>query len=267
MLKGNGADYYGRQERAEKFDQYFQGLKQPNPWYLPGAGGAENPDQGPRGTADLQGALGEAKAKRDAVPKNTRHRLGAPTSNGPAKPLTQAELNKMDGCTATTTELNYTDGVTSNIQTQLNAKAASARTISAGGGLSGGGNLTANRTISHSDTSAQGSVNNSGNTVIQDISVDTYGHVTSIGSKALSIPAAYTQPTATGAVGTYALLKQTVTSTVQAPGATRAGSGLDYSSCSGVGVTTSPAGTWRIMGAMPSATAFASNTSVWLRIS
>jgi hypothetical protein len=94
MLKGNGADYYGRQERAEKFDQYFQGLKQPNPWYLPGAGGAENPDQGPRGTADLQGALGEAKAKRDAVPKNTRHRLGAPTSNGPAKPLTQAELNK-----------------------------------------------------------------------------------------------------------------------------------------------------------------------------
>ena len=94
MLKGNGADYFGRQERAEKFDHYFQGLKHPNPWYLPGAGGAENPDQGPRGTADLQGALGEAKAKRDAVPKNTRHRLGAPTSNGPAKPLTQAELNK-----------------------------------------------------------------------------------------------------------------------------------------------------------------------------
>ena len=28
----------------------------------------------------------------------------------------------MDGVTATTAELNYTDGVTSNIQTQLNAK-------------------------------------------------------------------------------------------------------------------------------------------------
>ena len=37
---------------------------------------------------------------------------------------TTAELNILDGVTATTAELNYTDGVTSNIQTQLNAKAA-----------------------------------------------------------------------------------------------------------------------------------------------
>ena len=33
-----------------------------------------------------------------------------------------AELNVLDNITATTTELNYTDGVTSNIQTQLDAK-------------------------------------------------------------------------------------------------------------------------------------------------
>jgi len=33
-----------------------------------------------------------------------------------------AELNKLDGVTATTTELNYIDGVTSSIQTQLNNK-------------------------------------------------------------------------------------------------------------------------------------------------
>tara|TARA_B100001057_G_scaffold316259_1_gene316425 strand:+ start:115 stop:1383 length:1269 start_codon:yes stop_codon:yes gene_type:complete len=33
-----------------------------------------------------------------------------------------AEINKLDGVTATTTELNYTDGVSSNIQTQLNTK-------------------------------------------------------------------------------------------------------------------------------------------------
>ena len=32
------------------------------------------------------------------------------------------ELNKLDGVTATTTELNYVDGVTSNVQTQLDAK-------------------------------------------------------------------------------------------------------------------------------------------------
>ena len=36
--------------------------------------------------------------------------------------------------------------------------------------------------IQHADTSSQGSVNNSGGTVIQDIFVDTYGHTTSIGS-------------------------------------------------------------------------------------
>ena len=33
-----------------------------------------------------------------------------------------AEINKLDGVTATTAELNYVDGVTSNVQTQLNAK-------------------------------------------------------------------------------------------------------------------------------------------------
>ena len=35
---------------------------------------------------------------------------------------TNTELNLLDGVTATTTELNYVDGVTSNVQTQLNAK-------------------------------------------------------------------------------------------------------------------------------------------------
>jgi len=107
---------------------------------------------------------------------------------GTAVSASAAELNKMDGVTATTAELNYTDGVSSNIQTQLNAKAPTSRTISAGGGLDGGGSLASNRTISHSNTSSQGSVNTSGNTVIQDIYLDTYGHVTSIGSKSLSIP-------------------------------------------------------------------------------
>jgi hypothetical protein len=91
-----------------------------------------------------------------------------------------AELNILDGVTATTAELNFTDGVTSNIQTQLNT--LNNRTISAGGGLTGGGNLSADRTISHADTSSQNSVNNSGTTFIQDITLDTYGHVTGIGS-------------------------------------------------------------------------------------
>ena len=54
-------------------------------------------------------------------------------------------------------------------------------TYSAGGGLSLSGT-----TFSHSNTSNVGSVNNSGNTVIQDISVDTYGHVTAMSSKTIS---------------------------------------------------------------------------------
>ena len=38
--------------------------------------------------------------------------------------LTSTEVAVLDGVTATTAELNYCDGVTSNIQTQLNAKGA-----------------------------------------------------------------------------------------------------------------------------------------------
>ena len=41
---------------------------------------------------------------------------------------TAAELNKLDGVTATSTEINYIDGATSNIQNQLDGKAASSHT-------------------------------------------------------------------------------------------------------------------------------------------
>ena len=57
--------------------------------------------------------------------------------------------------------------------------------VSAGGGLTGGGS-SGSVTVSHSDTSSQGSVNNSGNTVIQDVSLDGYGHVTSLTSATIS---------------------------------------------------------------------------------
>jgi len=55
------------------------------------------------------------------------------------------------------TELSYVDGVTSAIQTQINtlttAKADKTTTITASGGLTGGGDLSANRTISIASTS------------------------------------------------------------------------------------------------------------------
>ena len=92
------------------------------------------------------------------------------------------EFAILDGATVTTAEFNYLSGVTSAVQTQINSKAASAITVSAGAGLTGGGDLSANRTISHADTSSQGSVINSGTTFIQSITLDTYGHITALTS-------------------------------------------------------------------------------------
>lgn len=59
-------------------------------------------------------------------------------------------------------------------------------TITAGGGLTGGGSFTANQssgssvTVEHSDTSSQASSNNSGQTFIQDVILDGFGHVTGL---------------------------------------------------------------------------------------
>jgi hypothetical protein len=67
----------------------------------------------------------------------------------------------------------------------IESGATADQTITAGSGLTGGG--TGNVTISHADTSSQASVNNSGATVIQDVTVDTYGHVTGLGSKTMTL--------------------------------------------------------------------------------
>ena len=53
--------------------------------------------------------------------------------------------------------------------------------VTAGSGLTGGG-ASGSVTLSHADTSSQASVNNSGRTYIQDITLDTYGHITAITS-------------------------------------------------------------------------------------
>lgn len=81
-------------------------------------------------------------------------------------------------------------------------------TVQGTGALGGSGTFTANQSgnttisISHDDTSSQGSVNNSGNTVIQDVTLDTYGHVTGLTSKSLSIPSAANNATITLSAGT-----------------------------------------------------------------
>ena len=57
--------------------------------------------------------------------------------------------------------------------------------VATGGGLTGG-TITGSGTISHADTSSQASVNNSGTTFIQDVTLDTYGHVTGLTSATVS---------------------------------------------------------------------------------
>ena len=53
--------------------------------------------------------------------------------------------------------------------------------ITAGDALTGGG-TSGTVTINHEDTSSQETVNNSGYTFIQDVQLDTYGHVTGLTS-------------------------------------------------------------------------------------
>jgi len=61
-------------------------------------------------------------------------------------------------------------------------------TVQGTGALGGSGTFTANQSgnttisISHDDTSSQASVDNSGLTVIQDVTLDTYGHTTGLAS-------------------------------------------------------------------------------------
>ena len=55
---------------------------------------------------------------------------------------TASKATTLDGLTSTVSELNYCDGVTSNIQTQLNGKASSSHTHSYAGSSSAGGAAT-----------------------------------------------------------------------------------------------------------------------------
>ena len=79
--------------------------------------------------------------------------------------------------------INVADGAT-NTTNPNNATIS----IAAGTSLTGGGSFTTDQssngtiTINHADTSSQASVNNSGRTYIQDITLDTHGHITGITS-------------------------------------------------------------------------------------
>ncbi len=74
------------------------------------------------------------------------------------------------------------------LQTALNAKADDSTLITAGSGLTGGGSIGVNRTIAHADTSTQSSLAAlTGAAVVSDVDLDTYGHVTNLTTRNLTL--------------------------------------------------------------------------------
>jgi len=94
--------------------------------------------------------------------------------NGSAPGISEAELNKIG------TGIEDAHAVTDTVEIGATAD----QVITAGAGLVGGG--TGDVTLAHEDTSAQASISNAPGTVIEDVTLDTYGHVTALGSRNLS---------------------------------------------------------------------------------
>lgn len=219
---------------------------------------------------------------------------------------TTAELNKLAGSTFSATELNYITGVTSAIQTQLNARALASRTLTAGNGLTGGGDLTADRTFT---LGTPGSVTSSS---ANGVTATSHTHelatgavvesklgtgavtVTKLGSQAVTTVKLATNErmttdnvlgatagAAAGAVGTYVFAYGGASDIVF--GGTVAGSSLQPTSAAYAVSTTgtptdytfvlaaAPAGTWRCMGYFDriaaGSGASATGATLWLRIS
>lgn len=120
---------------------------------------------------------------------STTFSSGVVISNQTASTIASFDTNKSVASLATATypsltELTYVKGVTSAIQTQINTKAASTITISAGSGLANGGNLTANRTL---DVGQGDGITVNADTVAVDSTViRTTGTQTMTGAKTFS---------------------------------------------------------------------------------
>lgn len=80
-----------------------------------------------------------------------------------------------------TTRMLTINGTAYDLSADRSWSVGTVTSITAGAGLDGG-TITTTGTISHGDTSSQASVDNTAGFVIQDVTLDTYGHVTGIAS-------------------------------------------------------------------------------------
>ena len=142
----------------------------------------------------------EASATADQTASEIRTLLG--TGNGNLVPAagSAGEFLKHDGTFGTP---SYTTNTNQLTEFTLTGDSGSNQTIAHGNTLDiAGGNAistvvsaTDTVTINHDDTSSQASVNNSGRTYIQDIVLDTYGHVTGLTSATETVTDTNTQLT------------------------------------------------------------------------
>jgi hypothetical protein len=206
------------------------------------------------GTADPLSSVDTAQLVDDAVTQAKIADSAVGTDQLAADAVTQAKI---------------ADDAVGSSQIADNAVALATQTtgnyvadITAGNAIttSGGGSENATVTVNHADTSSQASVNNSGNTVIQDVTLDTYGHVTALTSATIDT----TPVTTLAAIGTYAFLYNSGGS--MSPGNTDSATDLSYSNAAG-STTTLSVGTWRLMGHHNSTGSVEEKTSLYVRIS
>lgn len=147
------------------------------PQGVPGATGPAGPAgaTGPAGAAGATGPAGPAGAVATVTAGDATVTVGGTTAN----PTVKVTSGTFAAATHTHAESDIT-----NLTTDLAAKAPTSRTITAGTGLSGGGDLSANRVISMPSVGTAGTYGDA--THVPQFTTDGQGRVTGVTSIAIS---------------------------------------------------------------------------------